>query len=143
MRESYWRDGGESGHQGRGELRRTPMTLRSEMYCCVLKSSLRSGRGVLATRRALSISRAMLKDPGRGQPTGISEGAKKMRWGCARRRTSEACNRLGLLFLRLFVHGELMMMKKKKNWSELDDGTATARPRSVRFRSWLRLRLRT
>jgi hypothetical protein len=67
MRESYWRDGGESGHQGRGELRRTPMTLRSEMYFCVLESSSGSGRGVLAAiRRALSASRAMLKDPGRG-----------------------------------------------------------------------------
>jgi hypothetical protein len=89
------------------------MTLRSEMYFCVLKSSSGSGRGVLATRRALSTSRAMLKDPGRETAEQeISEGAKKKCAGAVRdgvrlkRATDSDC-------FCSCVCSSMMMMKKK------------------------------
>ena len=38
------------------------MTLRSEIYFCILKSSSMLGRGVSASARGLSMSTLMLKD---------------------------------------------------------------------------------
>lgn len=49
----------------RREKRHTPMTLRSEIYFCMLKSSSMLGRGVSASARGLVISRSIPKDPKR------------------------------------------------------------------------------
>jgi hypothetical protein len=45
----------------------TPMTLRSEIYFCILRSSSILGRGVCGSARGVSMPTSMLKDSKRGE----------------------------------------------------------------------------
>ncbi len=45
----------------------TPMTLRSEIYFCILRSSSILGMGVCGSARDLAMSASMLKDSKRGE----------------------------------------------------------------------------
>jgi len=74
----------------------TPMTRRSEIYFCILKSSSRLGRGVAAATSGLVMSRLKSKDPKR--PQGYQRAKRRESWR-VERLTSKMREGLG------FVHG--------------------------------------